>query len=41
MPERSELPIVFGTKPALAAVAMPITNAAPKINNRTIVFLQQ
>jgi hypothetical protein len=35
----SELPIAFGAKPALAIVAIPVTNAAPNINDRTIVFL--
>jgi len=35
----SELLIAFGAKPALAIVAIPVTNAAPNINDRTIVFL--
>jgi hypothetical protein len=35
----SGLPIPFGEKPALAIVAIPATNAAPNINDRTIVFL--
>jgi hypothetical protein len=38
MIERSELPIAFGAKPALAIVAMPVTNTAPNINDRIIVF---
>jgi hypothetical protein len=39
--ELAELPIVFGTKPALATVAMPVANTALKISDRTIVFLRR
>jgi hypothetical protein len=37
MTELFELPIALGAKPALATVAIPVTNAAPNINDRTIV----
>jgi hypothetical protein len=36
MTDRSELPIALGAKPAFAIVAIPIINAAPTINDRTI-----
>jgi hypothetical protein len=39
MIERSELPIAFGAKPALAIVATPVANTAPNISDRIIVFL--
>ena len=38
MTDLSGLPIALGAKPAFAIVAMPITVAAPKISDRTIVF---
>jgi hypothetical protein len=37
MTELFELPIALGAKPAFATVAIPVTNAAPNINDRTIV----
>jgi hypothetical protein len=38
MTDLSALPIAVGAKPAFAIVAMPITIAAPKISDRTMVF---
>ena len=38
MTKRSELPIAFGTKPALANVVRPIVSTALNITDRTIVF---
>jgi hypothetical protein len=38
MSDLSALPIALAAKPAFAIVAMPITIAAPKISDRTMVF---
>jgi hypothetical protein len=38
MTDPSGFSIALGAKPALAIVAMPIANAAPKIGDRIIVF---
>jgi hypothetical protein len=38
MTDLSGLSIALGAKPAFAIVAMPMTIAAPKISDRTIVF---